>query len=492
MTAAGETPLVPDAAFVAIQCVGDDRWFLANFATQERVQLPPPPPPYDWMVVLDSHGFAGALSGTELRRAADMFELKLCEGAGRDIKYVCKGDDHPRPLQELFSERILCTVGLALKLGEYRTLQVLRFRLVNHGCVLWWSLPALHAAAGLQSDKVQSKWVYHNLDSWSKWLSKLQIVGQVHLRRVCTKDSVSSGVSELMDGRAARLHEFPAVSTVALLALLVRLSADARHAGGLRRQEDRDNIGALLSGLIDRMPPCDFQLAEDDAVVWEPPCYPEGDPQKEFTVVVRSKCVDMAALRVACVQMHTYLVGAGIEPDGDAPLVDVLKATFSYGGRGVVYFKQLVWNVGMVLDEIIRLECDPWGAEDDPMSRCESAGVPPSYRLQPSDPEWGQWRARKQALLKYHIGTKEAFRNEVFVSMSVDISRVGGRSTLLGVLASPSGKAAWMPPQAIRRPPLDMTDCSCQAALASARHPRSVRTIWSGCGGVPFGQGVRT
>lgn len=341
--------LVADAQHVALQTLADGSAMLGNFATQETVILPAPAPGADaWRIGADENGFAVAFSGEQRLPASRAFRMVLCEGPSEG-RFASVDGGKPMLLADLFSERTLCSVGFRVGTTQQLvSLQILRHRFANQGCMLWRSLPEVYTAAALQVDNRGAKWVYHSFAAWQRYLSSLGMDAGVYLKRVYTKESVrDSAEGALLQDR---VQEFPCASTAALFALMVRWMSVSTQAGGLKRETDRDKVFVMFEALLFRLRSArvEIRIADDVDVAWEPPLQPEGEV--EFALELSRGEFDIESMRTSGRPMFMSLLRAGMGSSAKMVWVgDALQMLAGCGARACHFFKQLIWQTGVVL-----------------------------------------------------------------------------------------------------------------------------------------------
>lgn len=70
-----------------------------------------------------------------------------------------------------------------------------------------------------------------------------------------------------------------------------------------------------------------------------------------------------------------------------------------------------------------------------------------SLVVRPVADEASAGRSVRNMILRYAASTMLQLRNQQFVSLSVDASRIGRRNFLIGAVVLPDNRAAWAPPQ---------------------------------------------
>ena len=105
--------------------------------------------------------------------------------------------------------------------------------------------------------------------------------------------------------------------------------------------------------------------------------------------------------------------------------------------------RQLVWALGSLLDE--HFANKEWQVAAPPTKTLASnkSRFPKLTEKQMQQ----QWRIRERGLYQYYMVGRNFFANEFIISISLDLSRVGGRCTAYGCAAAPPGGAHWVPPQ---------------------------------------------
>lgn len=247
----------------------------------------------------------------------------------------------------------------------------------------------------------------------------------------------------------------PACSSYALIALLTRLTS-TRRANLQDKSSGREAPSCwrrLLSGFLAevRHDVDDIEVFLDARVVCSPGLPPQG--KSPIVIPCSQGVVDLGVFEPF---RDTMLVSSVLDLCGsqaEIGLDSLLLASFEGGARWAWLMTQLVWRVGSALE--VRL--------------CSLAGQAAAIS---SGPLWTRQRrvaaqgfgnfaktvsmkgrleriARKE-VANYWLASRQAFRNEVAISLAVDATRVGGRGLFVGFACAPDNKAAWLPPQATR------------------------------------------
>ena len=78
----------------------------------------------------------------------------------------------------------------------------------------------------------------------------------------------------------------------------------------------------------------------------------------------------------------------------------------------------------------------------------EAGALQDDSAMQPVADDEVSAAARQKRVLKYWPTGRQVFSNFDYASVSVDVSRVGGRPRMLLAMALPTGQAMWLCPQA--------------------------------------------
>lgn len=92
-------------------------------------------------------------------------------------------------------------------------------------------------------------------------------------------------------------------------------------------------------------------------------------------------------------------------------------------------FKQVVWEVGMVVDNCLQRHAH------DQVKAANTGDLTPAQM--------------DKQLVQYYLKQIEDFAGQRFLSVSLDASTVGQKKTFVGVLAQPNNRACVVPPQAL-------------------------------------------
>jgi hypothetical protein len=118
------------------------------------------------------------------------------------------------------------------------------------------------------------------------------------------------------------------------------------------------------------------------------------------------------------------------------------------------FFEQLVWLVGTLLDQDLArayLKAKAPAGDTTAAAAASSGGHKKSKvqpGMHPADPLDMDAYGQLKTVTKYWMAGRQAFSQLDTVSVSVDISRVGGVSRMLLALALPDNQAMWLCPQA--------------------------------------------
>jgi len=120
------------------------------------------------------------------------------------------------------------------------------------------------------------------------------------------------------------------------------------------------------------------------------------------------------------------------------------------------FFKQLIWVVGSWLDanlvrNYLRAFGDAGKRALGKASTGDAAFANSSDQSMTPMPDTDlSGTARASRVLKYYLTGRQVFSQFTYASLSLDLSRVGGKSRMLLAMALPTGQAMWLAPQAAR------------------------------------------
>lgn len=182
-------------------------------------------------------------------------------------------------------------------------------------------------------------------------------------------------------------------------------------------------------------------------------CEPGLPPQGKTPVVMRASggVIDLGVLEPF---RDTKLVAALMSmcsSQAEVGLGELLVVTFDGGVRWAWLFKQLVWTIGSALEErLLALagqmaaleECSTLSAKQ----RRDATKALGNFAKTVSMKERLEKNARKE-VASYWLASRQAFHNELAISLAVDATRAGGRGLFVGFCCTPDNKGVWLPPQ---------------------------------------------
>jgi len=324
----------------------------------------------------------------------------------------------------------------------------------NAGSKVWWSLSTLHSSLGLRG--VPSAWYHRSWVRWSRWLSQL-CLDEPHLRRaVATSQSSQPAefVRAELDKPVFKHRLLPAysASTVALLALLTKWSLP--HSFGGRSRDDAyytsfERFGTSLMELVCAGKTIDLVCVLGLVTL----CYPGLRPQglQRVTLVIENGFVDMTPVVDSGVEVAQSLA-AWCNISRPVFIMDLLRALLKVGRSGANLFKQILMQVGDVLESFC-LSCVVEGSNSAacPVSLSAEISARSQQRLKRKLVDRLAQKLEQDVeltLLKYFHSGHQAFSGAQALSIACDLSRVSKRETACSVLCLPNNTAMIGPPQA--------------------------------------------
>ena len=308
---------------------------LFNELTSETVALPE-----DWLKAtvrsdVDGHGFLERRSddGSVVRAWAHQFlQHHVIEQDGvREIHFVPKleADKHFKArvlLQDAFaSDRVMeCSLSLGPSVTQ-TTLVCGAFARLQDGAALFWSLESLFSASGADKEK----YAYGN---WRKtrWKPSVRFVHNLGLPDTALRLAEARDASSRRG--PVRLFSFAAVSTHALLALLVRWQrAETRHGQWAGAEAF---CGATFRALTDKVGDTSVPVMLRQHPRWLPPWCTSG--KTPVWLPVHAGRLDLEPLRRIDTERPDHALALAVLQlfeTTDPLLEDVFKARFRLKGR---------------------------------------------------------------------------------------------------------------------------------------------------------------
>ena len=406
---------------------------------------PPPPQGEEWSLELDDEGKAYLEAESASSWCTDILGHAVCK-AGSGNLWLYMGSDGQIEL-----DAFRCgykDASWKVSVPPYGTVVKLQCALFNHGpgrCTAWLSVHDMYTCTNLKLyPGTAGKWTSKRLASWKSLIESLG------LPPTSIRQSAPIGVKEA--DVAERCLTFTSLSCQAMVAVLGNMAAhSSRNMGGVEPGDDKDKIVGFLKGFL--QPACvgrwELLLRLDKEVVLVPGYGPAG--LAAFSLQIDQGVVDLNAWHTAFAAHSAQLTKEEIKcmvaflPRGvkTIHIFDLLVGLMAVRSQVVWLSKQLVWQVGVRLDDLSGL----LGGLPPPGSSMP-AGV--AVDLDPKGVLDGDWRHRNRHLTRYQLASIKHFQDKAHISFAGDASRVGGQPVMLFASMEPGGISAWAPPQALR------------------------------------------
>lgn len=189
----------------------------------------------------------------------------------------------------------------------------------------------------------------------------------------------------------------------------------------------------------------------DAKVLCEPGLPPQG--KKPIALPVSDGTVDLGVLEPFGGTKLVASLLALCSRRAEVGLGDLVMAAFDGGVRWAWLLKQLVWCIGSALEVRLLALAEQMAALDggalSTKQRRDATKALGNFARTVSMKERLEKNARKE-VANYWLASRQAFHNEVAMSLAVDATRAGGRGLFVGFCCTPGNKAVWLPPQAPR------------------------------------------
>jgi hypothetical protein len=336
--------------------------------------------------------------------------------------------------------------GLCLDPGaEPWSVQLALHKRPFHGCSVWWDISAMYKPLGATSCKGQAwKWV---LKAWAAWGAALQRMGApaAHLRK-------QQPYGGCVDGE--RPHDFPSVSTFALVLILARFASGGACSGGLREEHAAAAARKMFSNFVTLA--LDGQghtmvLYFDKAATTSPPSFPEGDNPCKFKLdgakLHKLPLESGAGCHADGLKEWRGLVESLPSDVGTVGICSLISAVVGMGAKLAHIARQLIWFLAICLDSVVKLQLTVEQVLKDNAKSVGKQGFSKNNFF-----FWREWRKREKLIWKYWLASREVFSMPQFLSVSLDASRVAKKGMVYGVIVLPDGRAMWACPQVKRGP----------------------------------------
>ncbi len=243
----------------------DDRWWLINARTTEKIELDHPAQG-EWMAGIDTDDFTFIIDEhpeTEPRRCCEMFRYVLTKP-----RLACDDDAHISDMTHSghavgvvdFLARFQSVKG-SLRVGDLACWGDLEFivhmrpqRPISDRIA--FNIYDIFNIMSLDAGKKdRSKYIY---TMWAAWENQFEALGlDGALRR-----SAPTSASRVSGDDIWRSCKFPSLSTTALITLLLKFSfvTCKKHGGGLSKSSDQGKAFTLLEALFQLLPRRSWQM----------------------------------------------------------------------------------------------------------------------------------------------------------------------------------------------------------------------------------------
>lgn len=344
--------------------------------------------------------------------------------------------------------------------GEAVTCVVFCLTHTVDGARVFWAFRQIFDGLIGNCIKTASMW-YQNW--WQWWARHFEAMGlpPTHLRKAVQPRL--GGAARHVDPGPFRIFPEASTSSWGLVALLVRFVKPTRGSAA-KHENERLAWSSFLRGLMAR--------ALENAVPSRRMLrlYLSLDSQefslplagcRPIELVMDGSEVDCAPLDALDDQVFQKLWSQRTWKGTSVGFLDMLLFFGHLGRPALVYFSQVLRFAGSLVERIA-LPSPParTAGESGVVSMEECVG---SRYAKEKKHRLGVFQRQLalrayvekdggRQLLQYFCAGRECFQGEQFVSAAFDASRVGGRSTLVGFVASTQNRGMWLPPQALGAP----------------------------------------
>lgn len=371
----------------------------------------------------DDEGFAFvAGDGLDSEWLEERFRIRLYKGDGAGDFKVEDGDEIFDFAQWKHDRIDHKDLRVESSTRRHFTIRVSCWVQPQSSCRLWWHLPSLYEQLGLSSHHGKAgRWTSH---SWAAWVAFAATLGLAacHLRQ-----QVEHGDPTVIGncgGVSDRVLPEKAMSSHMLVACLSTWSAACRRPGRARAASDQQTNELLLMNLLEKVGGEERLVLVfcDEEAQWKPPSFPIG----RMGLVLRCSggLIDLRPL-VRFPEEAVRSLRKAIPDFSQEPfhLSDVLR---NLAGKDCAWiFRQLVWFAGSLVDEAFSKEVLDGHATD----AVKTAAM------------------EDKRLVKYWLGCSEKFNEPKFVSMTMDLARIGQKKRAFGIIALPDNSGCVYPPQ---------------------------------------------
>lgn len=435
----------------------ENRWLAVNLLTGESALLPDSGN-NEWRMSFHQ-GDCLLENSAEKLWLDDCLPHRVVQADGGEL-YLVDDNDSPTPLHTEMHKNTACQLNLVFQTQD-TAVTVYKYDRAWAGARVWWSLTSLRSLLQLESKMSEQQWRESWWPWWVKMMGRLGWHCPPHFRRAVPLNH-SAATNELYLGYVEPRNLAEATcSTFALLAVCARCAYSRPSSGASPGKKNKKNEHAwreflemVVSSFLTTTSAESIVLYIDEAVVCEPMLPLFGANPLELHL--RDGVLDLSPLQTAS-RVGTKLLSVvwNGKPDEKPkmPIADVLTQTHGGGVKVSWAFRQFVHifacKVESKLTEPERhvppaspMEVDDSDCDLVPVGQA-SGEKRPRFSLAAAV----AWYQGSRKAIKYFYAGRRCFRDQLFVSMAVDASRLSRKAVMLGALATPANVATWAPPQ---------------------------------------------
>lgn len=305
------------------------------------------------------------------------------------------------------------------------------WHLRQQGCQCWVQVNNLYASLELESQGYSGRWLAHGWAAWAKWGVESLGLPACHFRGQIARDWCLPDLNRHQ--APAEVMEQKSLSAHAFVALLCRWGSGNRRIG-LQREGDAEKCNhALRLCLVEiqlRFGPIGFDIYGAHAE-WSS----DGPHTGCMTasVVLDGASLDTRAFARAFGCHRPEVMAALPSQSGhESECMIKLMSSLVQSRKCVDIFKQIVWVVGALLDQVLA-------------ERTAQVGEGVAF-------DTTSKAVLEKGLMQYMVAGRRALADQSFLSVALDGSRVGQKQIYAGMLCTPENIGWVFPPQAIDLP----------------------------------------
>ena len=388
---------------------------------------------------LSSHdsGFCFLTSPSETKWVSDLLSFPVFLNEGRNACVISGGRE---VLLRDYTSKTVADTEVTLSLGVLgdRKFMVHGWKVPKDGARLRWHVLRIFTEMKLNPHGgCAHRWAFHGWARWQEFAKEIGLASSQMIKKDMSASLIEAGTSDDVGERRS-------MGTHALIACLARWSALPKCKGGLGSDDDKLKMAGLLDCLVGVAMSNGVRawtLFMDNDSTWGPPKLPTGrhmidikaeDGKLEILplATVRSSLVFGQAIVRAMTKAGVCIAGrVGVRHALQASLQEQTKQN----RRPLMsFFKQLVWFVGTLCDELL-------------FARFEQAGP---GRHVTTTLAVGSETQRSRMLMKYFLSMRHEFQQPKVLHLALDGSTLLKKTTMVGLVALPSNVGMTFPPQA--------------------------------------------